>query len=148
MDIRNCNVKYKCFKRWSTLIATSEDSIRYCDHCDRGVHFCRTKDELMTAMEKDLCVAIPIDSHDTHDPFADDDPFELNKVRPATATDIDLLAELPESAEPEDGILMGDIAWTEPDTPTAAITDEPHDLAPRETPTSEAPNIDDFTPKK
>ncbi len=145
MDIRNCNFKYKCPKSWSTLIATSEDNVRYCDHCDRGVHYCRDKNELMTAMENDWCVAIPIDPLKITDPQTDQNPFELNMDTTSAKTEIDPLADLPLGFEPGDDVVMGDIEWTDPEEDlNIPIATETSDKKPLTTP----PLLDDFLPKK
>lgn len=101
MDIRNCNVKYKCPQDWNSLIATSEENIRYCKHCDRGVHYCLNKDDLMAAMQKNQCVAIPLD------PL-----YVVAESTDSSKNEIDPFASLPMGVD-EDELIMGDIEWNE-----------------------------------
>jgi hypothetical protein len=61
MDIRNCDIKFRCPMSWSDLSKTNDESIRYCSECDRGVHFCIDEHELLIAMRNDWCVAIDVD---------------------------------------------------------------------------------------
>ena len=67
MDIKNCQVKYRCPKTWGSLIKTEDARIRYCNECDRGVHSCSNEDDLLDAMKNDWCVAIQIDSSDRNE---------------------------------------------------------------------------------
>lgn len=101
MDIRNCDIKYKCPQNWNSLIVTSEENIRYCEHCDRGVHYCQNKEDLMAAMKKNQCVAIPLD------------PLYVQAEPSSTSTsEIDPFASLPMGID-DDEFIMGDIEWNE-----------------------------------
>lgn len=58
--IRNCKFKFECEKRWSELLRIKgEPEVRYCTQCLQEVHFVDNAFELVLAMEKDWCVAIP-----------------------------------------------------------------------------------------
>jgi hypothetical protein len=61
IDIQNCKFSYQCSKTWESLIEIKHDKIKYCDVCDRGVHFCENDAELNQAIEKGWCVAINIE---------------------------------------------------------------------------------------
>lgn len=57
---------------WDTLLETSDDRIKYCIECDRGVHYCETDDELNEALNKNWCVAI-----NNHDADSEEEPPTL-----------------------------------------------------------------------
>lgn len=59
-EIRNCEFRFKCSKRWDALQLTADDGVRYCGQCQRTVHYCKTPSELQTAIVNDLCVAVEI----------------------------------------------------------------------------------------
>lgn len=67
IQLRNCRFAFECPKSWDALIETTESSIRYCVHCDRGVHFCGTDEALAQAVSRNLCVAIEVRGTDTSD---------------------------------------------------------------------------------
>lgn len=60
MDIRNCTIKFKCSKTWESLAETKLPNVRYCEGCDRGVHYCENETELKKALDNDRCVAIDL----------------------------------------------------------------------------------------
>ena len=62
MDIRNCIIKFKCTKTWESLDETNQSHIRYCGDCDRGVHLCKTQDELKINLKNNRCVAVDIEN--------------------------------------------------------------------------------------
>lgn len=58
--IRNCQFKFECEKKWSELLSIrGEPEVRYCTQCLQEVHFVDNAQDLVLAMEKDWCVAIP-----------------------------------------------------------------------------------------
>lgn len=58
--IRNCQFKFECDKKWSDLLRIKgEPEVRYCTQCLKEVHFVDNAFDLVLAMERDLCVAIP-----------------------------------------------------------------------------------------
>ena len=58
INIRNCNFAFRCTQTWNSLKKTEHKRIRYCSDCNRGVHFCKTDQELTKAIHKNWCVAI------------------------------------------------------------------------------------------
>ena len=60
MDIQHCKVEFRCPKTWDALTLTADLSVRYCAVCDRGVHYCKTKEELLHANQQGWCVAVKI----------------------------------------------------------------------------------------
>ena len=63
-EIRNCEFRFKCPKTWDSLKKTDDESIRFCDQCNRTVHFCKTAGELQRAIIKNQCVALEIKPSD------------------------------------------------------------------------------------
>ena len=57
VSIRNCKFAFKCDKKWEDLIETNEDEIRFCDSCEREVHFCADDEELAYSVRLNRCVA-------------------------------------------------------------------------------------------
>lgn len=73
-EIRNCAFRFKCPMDWEALKPTDNQDERYCNECNRIVHFCHTSDDLMAAMQADLCVAI-----ENHEP--DGGPFVVGMLK-------------------------------------------------------------------
>ena len=50
--IRNCALGYACSCKWDDLkiVDEHEDNIRFCDTCQREVHDCHTKDDLIKSI--------------------------------------------------------------------------------------------------
>ena len=69
MDIKNCQIKYRCKKTWDTLTVTNDSTVRYCNDCDRGVHYCNNPEELLHAMKNDWCVAIEVENLNDEKPY-------------------------------------------------------------------------------
>lgn len=59
-QIRNCQFRFQCPKSWDALQQTDDLTIRYCEQCQRTVHYCKTPTELQEAIVKDQCVAVEI----------------------------------------------------------------------------------------
>lgn len=57
-EIRNCKFSFKCPKDWEALERTDSMHRRYCCECNEIVHFCYTPEDLMKAIQNNLCVAI------------------------------------------------------------------------------------------
>ena len=57
ISIRNCRFAFKCDKKWGDLDATEEDSIRFCNACEKEVHFCEDDEELARNIRLNRCVA-------------------------------------------------------------------------------------------
>jgi len=54
--IRNCSWGYKCEKKWEALESTSISSIRFCGACEREVHRCDNRDDLVQNVLLNRCV--------------------------------------------------------------------------------------------
>lgn len=54
--VLNCPMKYICTKDWFLLESTSNKNIKYCDSCNREVHFCNSNEELESALQNNLCI--------------------------------------------------------------------------------------------
>lgn len=59
--IANCKVEFsfQCPKRWSKLAKTKDPSIRFCNVCNRDVHFCTTLEEVHQHASRGNCIAVP-----------------------------------------------------------------------------------------
>jgi hypothetical protein len=56
--IRNCVFAFQCTRTWDSLRPTGSQGIRFCDDCQREVHFCRDARALSRAIALNRCVAI------------------------------------------------------------------------------------------
>lgn len=59
-EIRNCEFRFKCPKIWDALKSTERSDVRFCDGCQRTVHYCRTPEQLHAAIVQNQCVAVAI----------------------------------------------------------------------------------------
>ncbi len=59
ITIRNCIFAFKCSADWDDLDETEDDSVKFCQGCQREVHFCDTDEQLVLAVKRNKCVAIP-----------------------------------------------------------------------------------------
>lgn len=59
LQLRNCEFAFQCNAEWDKLAETGQDSVRFCNECEKEVHRCETDDELLRAIRSNLCVAIP-----------------------------------------------------------------------------------------
>lgn len=59
-EIRNCSFLYQCPKTWDALTSTAKPLEHFCDQCQRVMHYCRTNEQLRSAIEKNQCVAVEI----------------------------------------------------------------------------------------
>lgn len=57
-QLRNCEFAFQCEAEWDELDETSEKRIRFCNQCQKQVHFCDTDEQLLNAIKSNLCVAI------------------------------------------------------------------------------------------
>ena len=57
LTIRNCVFSFKCSAVWEQLEDTDSETVRFCQDCQREVHYCDTDDELVTAVKLNRCVA-------------------------------------------------------------------------------------------
>ncbi len=58
LTIRNCIFAFKCTAVWDELDDTADESIRFCQDCQKEVHYCSDDDEMVTAVRLNRCVAI------------------------------------------------------------------------------------------
>jgi hypothetical protein len=61
--IRNCVFAFKCSADWANMKVVSEDAlheqeIRFCESCQKEVHYCGDDDELATNIRLNRCIAI------------------------------------------------------------------------------------------
>ncbi|WP_415903993.1 hypothetical protein ACMXYW_10385 [Neptuniibacter sp. QD48_55] len=61
MDKRDCKINYKCPKAWDDLDKTEDPFVRFCNQCEKDVHFCADVESLKEATIENLCVAVPTD---------------------------------------------------------------------------------------
>ena len=66
--IANCKVEFafQCPKRWSKLKKTKDESIRFCNACNRNVFLCTSLEDVHRHASKGDCIAVP-----PHDPDAE-----------------------------------------------------------------------------
>jgi hypothetical protein len=58
LTIRNCKFAYKCSAKWNNLQETEDESIRFCDECQKEVFFCDSDDTLISLVKLNRCIAI------------------------------------------------------------------------------------------
>ena len=57
VSIRNCRFAFKCDRKWDDLTETREGEIRFCNVCEKEVHFCSDDQELARNVRLNRCVA-------------------------------------------------------------------------------------------
>ena len=62
INIRNCTFGFKCSKKWETLNETINEGIKFCENCQREVHFIEDLVSLEEAIGLNRCVAISMPS--------------------------------------------------------------------------------------
>lgn len=62
LTIRNCVFSFKCSAVWEQLEDTDNVAVRFCQDCQREVHYCDTDDELVAAVKLNRCVAFEKES--------------------------------------------------------------------------------------
>ncbi|MDC2891036.1 hypothetical protein [Psychrosphaera algicola] len=60
MEIRNCKFEYECPEKWESLVKTEQQNVRYCNICDKGVHFCKNEKEIFELIKDNKCIAIEV----------------------------------------------------------------------------------------
>ena len=60
-SIRNCVFAFKCTRAWEGMRKTDSKNIRFCEDCQREVHFCRDSRSLSHAIALNRCVAIVVE---------------------------------------------------------------------------------------
>jgi hypothetical protein len=58
LDKAGCDMKVVCDKKWTDLLKTGVDGIRFCADCKKSVFYTNTPAELRLAAERKLCVYI------------------------------------------------------------------------------------------
>jgi hypothetical protein len=58
ITIRNCTFAFKCEAKWDCLEMLEFDNIRFCNICQKEVHFCDDDDELIQNIHLNRCIAI------------------------------------------------------------------------------------------
>ena len=58
ITIRNCIFAFKCDMKWEKLSETDSRNIKFCNDCQKEVHFCRTDEELVEAVKRNKCIGI------------------------------------------------------------------------------------------
>jgi len=56
--IRNCTFAFKCEAHWEDLEILDYDDIRFCNTCQKEVHFCHSDVDLVKNIHLNRCVAI------------------------------------------------------------------------------------------
>lgn len=54
--IRNCSWGYSCKASWSDLMKTADENIRFCENCEREVHSCDNREDLLFSISLNRCV--------------------------------------------------------------------------------------------
>jgi hypothetical protein len=62
LEKAGCDMKVVCDKKWTDLLRTDVDGIRFCADCKQSVFYTTTPAELRLAAERKLCVYILPDS--------------------------------------------------------------------------------------
>ena len=58
IKIRNCVFGFGCDANWDAMKETNQDDVRFCNHCEKEVHFIATKSSLLESVNLNRCVAI------------------------------------------------------------------------------------------
>jgi hypothetical protein len=58
LDKAGCDMKVVCDKKWSDLLKTDVDGIRFCADCKKSVFYTNRPDKLCLAAERQWCVYI------------------------------------------------------------------------------------------
>lgn len=56
--IENCDFSYLCPKQWEKLEATDQPTVRFCENCQKNVHYCTTVREARDLASEGHCVAV------------------------------------------------------------------------------------------
>jgi hypothetical protein len=57
ITLRNCTFAFKCTQQWNELDKTSEKNIRFCNECQKEVHYCEDDQELLDSIKLNRCIA-------------------------------------------------------------------------------------------
>ena len=61
LTIRNCIFAFKRNAVWEDLEDTQDESIKFCQDCQKEVHYCADDEELVAAVRLNRCIAIERD---------------------------------------------------------------------------------------
>ena len=62
-EIFGCELKFSCPMEWGELDRTNNDSVKFCQECEKNVYRVRTREETIIQAKQGQCVAyIPDDS--------------------------------------------------------------------------------------
>ena len=60
-EVATCKfIKKPCPLRWESLNETDDENIRFCDQCEKNVHFCVSDEEAISHAKQNHCIAMPI----------------------------------------------------------------------------------------
>lgn len=59
--IINCEFEFKCPLHWNDLRPLEDGSVKFCESCQKNVHFARTQDEVNELAAEGKCVAFDVD---------------------------------------------------------------------------------------
>ena len=54
-----CQIE-ECGRDWDALRKTALDGVRWCTHCKRNVHYCKSDAETKVLADLGMCVAVPM----------------------------------------------------------------------------------------
>lgn len=60
-EIQECDFAFKCPKQWDDLRGGDDPDKRYCETCERDVHFVSSRIEFEVALKLGRCVAAEVD---------------------------------------------------------------------------------------
>jgi uncharacterized protein (TIGR02996 family) len=60
--IERCSFELECPKRWSELATTDHDGVRFCNACEKNVHYCVSVAEAKAHARNGSCVALDLTS--------------------------------------------------------------------------------------
>lgn len=58
--LANCKLSFKCNRTWEILGKTKNSKIRHCTVCGEDVFYCTSKQEIVSALSNNKCIAIYI----------------------------------------------------------------------------------------
>jgi hypothetical protein len=56
-SLRNCIFAFKCSQTWESLDETRDENVRFCNDCEKEVHYCSNDQELVESVRLNRCVA-------------------------------------------------------------------------------------------
>lgn len=85
--IRNCTWKFKCPRDWEGLASTDNLEVKFCDQCNRNVHFANDDAQFLLHAKLGHCVAKYAVSEDELPAIVmgEPDPNSITPISPAQA---------------------------------------------------------------